>query len=164
LSDQYARLAPAQPKFADDASQYASRGFLLVCGHDGCPERPVWSNESGPFRIAPLWDGAVPGTTIHLPVLGKLKKVKPSVSFAMPPEIANLLKGNAKDLSEGKGSAFGPNIAWICSFSIPYITICAFIVLNIFLTLFDIIFRWMMYIKVCIPIPLPPSASDEGDG
>jgi hypothetical protein len=82
----------------------------------------------------------------------------------MPPEIANLLKGDAKDLSEGKGSTSGPNIAWICSFSIPYITICAFIVLNIFLTLFDIIFRWMMYIKICIPIPLPPSSDDEGGG
>ena len=37
------------------------------------------------------------------------------------------------------------------------ITICAFIVLNIFLGLFDLIFRWMMFIKICIPIPAPPS-------
>jgi hypothetical protein len=164
LSDQYARHAPAQAKFADDASQYVVRGFLRVTGHDGCPEKLVWSIESEPFRIAPWWDGDGPGTTISLPDLGKLKKAKPSVSFAMPPEIANLLKGDAKDLSEGKGSTSGPNIAWICSFSIPYITICAFIVLNIFLTLFDIIFRWMMYIKICIPIPLPPSSDDEGGG
>ncbi len=164
LSDQHARHAPAQAKFADDASQYAVRGFLRVSGHDGCPEKLVWSIESEPFRIAPWWDGDGPGATISLPDLSKLKKAKPSVSFAMPPEIANLLKGDAKDLSEGKGSTAGPNIAWICSFSIPYITICAFIVLNIFLTLFDIIFRWMMYIKICIPIPVPSTESDEGGG
>ena len=43
----------------------------------------------------------------------------------------------------------------VCSFAIPTITICAFIVLNIFLSLFDLIFRWMAFIKICIPIPLP---------
>ena len=88
--------------------------------------RDIWD------RIAPWWDGEGAGATISLPDLGKLKKVKPSVSFAMPPGIANLLNGDAKDLSEGKGPTAGPNIAWICSFSIPYITLCAFIVLNVF--------------------------------
>ena len=71
----------------------------------------------------------------------------------MPPAIANLLKGDMKKLAEGEGSTDGLQIGWLCSFSIPFITICAFIVLNIFLSLFDIIFRWMMFIKVCIPIP-----------
>ncbi len=164
LSEQHSRHAPAQPKFGDDNSQYVVRGFLRVSGHDDCPAKLIWSIESEPFRIAPWWDGDGPGTTISLPDLGKLKKAKPSVAFAMPPEIANLLKGDAKDLSEGKGSTAGPNIAWICSFSIPYITICAFIVLNIFLTLFDIIFRWMLYIKICIPIPLPASSGDDERG
>ena len=81
----------------------------------------------------------------------------------MPPAIANLLGGNMKDLSDGeKLSTEGPQIGWLCSFSIPFITICAFIVLNIFLSLFDIIFRWMMFIKICIPIPLPPSPPQSG--
>jgi hypothetical protein len=31
--------------------------------------------------------------------------------------------------------------------------LCAFISLNIFLQLFDLIFRWMAYLKICIPIP-----------
>ena len=35
----------------------------------------------------------------------------------------------------------------------PVITICAFIVLNIFLTLFNLIFGWLFFIKVCIPFP-----------
>ena len=164
LSQQHSRHAPAEAKFPDGGSQYVVRGFMRVTGHDACPEKLVWSIESEPFRIAPWWDGDGPGATISLPDLGKLKKAKPSVSFAMPAEIANLLKGDAKDLSEGKGSTAGPGIAWICSFSIPYITLCAFIVLNIFLTLFDIIFRWMMYIKICIPIPVPSSGDDEGGG
>ncbi|MCJ2186495.1 hypothetical protein [Novosphingobium beihaiensis] len=164
LSDQHARVSPPVAKFSNDAHQYVVRGFIRVSGHEDCPEKLVWSIESEPFRIAPWWDGDGPPVSISLPDLGKLKKSKPSVSFAMPPEIANLLNGNAKDLSEGKGSTNGPGIAWLCSFSIPYITICAFIVLNIFLSLFDIIFRWMLYIKVCIPIPAPPPSADEGGG
>jgi hypothetical protein len=81
----------------------------------------------------------------------------------MPPAIGNLLKGDMKKLKDGeKLSTAGPEIAWLCSFSIPFITICAFIVLNIFLTLFDIIFRWMMFIKICIPIPKPPAPPASG--
>jgi hypothetical protein len=102
---------------------------------------------------------------ISLPDLANLKRMKRAVAFAMPPAIANLLKGNMKDLSDGKSvSTAGPDIAWICSFSIPFITICAFIVLNIFLSLLDIIFRWMMFIKICIPIPKPASPPPSGGG
>jgi len=59
-----------------------------------------------------------------------------------------------QDLLDGKKpAASGLKLGWICSFNIPIITICAFIVLNIFLSLFDLFFRWMMFIKVCIPFP-----------
>lgn len=153
LSEQYRARVSAPAKFADDSALYTVRGFIRVAGHDGCPQRPVWSIESEPFRILPWWDGEGPGTTIALPDMANLKRVKPSVAFAMPPALGNLLKGNMKDLAEGKGSTDGPGIAWLCSFSIPFITICAFIVLNIFLSLFDLIFRWLLFIKVCIPIP-----------
>jgi hypothetical protein len=115
----------------------------------------VWSVESEQFRILPWWDGEGPGPTITLPDISQMRKVKPSVSFAMPPSIANLLKGDMKELSEGNGSTSGLELGWLCSFSIPFITICAFIVLNIFLSLFDIIFRWLLFIKICLPIPKP---------
>ena len=56
----------------------------------------------------------------------------------------------SKAKSSGGGSF---TVGWICSFSLPIITICAFICLNIFLSLFDLIFRWMFFIKICIPFP-----------
>lgn len=159
LSEQYkARVGPPG-KFADDNARYAVRGFMRAIGHDGCPERLVWSIESEPFRILPWWDGEGPGTTIGLPTLAKLKKVKPSVAFAMPPEIGNLLKGNPEDLMKGDGENNEIGLGWLCSFSIPFITICAFIVLNIFLGLFDLIFRWLLFIKICIPIPVPKGSN-----
>jgi hypothetical protein len=54
---------------------------------------------------------------------------------------------------EGKFSTEGLTLGWICGFNIPLITICAFIVLNIFLSLFDLIFRWLFFIKICVPFP-----------
>ena len=33
------------------------------------------------------------------------------------------------------------------------ITICAFIVLNIFLSLLNIIFFWLPFVKICVPFP-----------
>jgi hypothetical protein len=79
--------------------------------------------------------------------------VKPNVAFEMPPELANLLQGDMKKLKDGEGSTAGLDLGWICSFSIPIITICAFIVLNIFLSLFNLIFGWLAFIKICIPVP-----------
>jgi hypothetical protein len=114
--------------------------------------------------VLPWWDGDGPGIKINLPDLSQLKRVKPNVAFEMPPALANLLGGDMKKLADGEGSTGGPQIGFICSFSIPIITLCAFIVLNIFLGLFDLIFRWMMFIKICLPIPTvippPPAESD----
>jgi hypothetical protein len=165
LSEQYkARVGPAA-KFADDNARYAVRGFIRVAGHDSCPPKLVWSMESEPYRILPWWDGDGPAVTISLPDIRNLKKVKPSVAFAMPPAIGNLFKGDMKKLAEGEGEEDNSGVAWLCSFSIPFITICAFIVLNIFLSLFDLIFRWMLFIKICIPIPKaasPPASGGDG--
>ncbi|WP_309751372.1 hypothetical protein [Novosphingobium sp.] len=153
LTEQHAaRIGPPE-KFRDEQARYCVRGFLRAAGHDDCPDALVWSIESEPFRILPWWDGEGPGTTIALPDIARLKEVKPSVTFALPSSLANLLKGNMEDLAKGKGGTGGPGIDWLCSFSIPGITLCAFIVLNIFLSMLNIIFSWMMSIKVCIPIP-----------
>ena len=55
---------------------------------------------------------------------------------------------------KGEGSlSDNPSLGWICSFSIPIITLCAFIVLNIFLTLLHLVFGWLFFIKICLPFP-----------
>ena len=63
------------------------------------------------------------------------------------------LRGCRAELRRGAATAVG--LTWICSFSIPLITICAFFVLNIFLSLLNIVFFWMAFIKICIPFPAP---------
>ena len=82
-----------------------------------------------------------------------LKALKPNVAFQMPAKLAGLLRGDAKKLAEGEGTPLDLKVDWICSFSIPIITLCAFIVLNIFLQLLNLIFWWLPFLKICIPVP-----------
>ena len=156
LSARFAQLVPNAPKFAGDDEQYAIRAFIRVLSHPECPPKLVWNTLSEPFRILPWWASDAPPIRVSLPDLFDrpvLKSMKPGVSFALPPALANLLNSDPKKLRDGEGGGSGIDIAWLCSFSIPIITLCAFIVLNIFLKLFDRIFQWMLFVKICIPIP-----------
>jgi hypothetical protein len=83
-----------------------------------------------------------------------LKKLKPNVAFKLPSSLFNFVNQDPKNLVKGDGSAASDDgIDWICSFNLPTITICAFIILYIFLALLDLVFMWMAFIKICIPIP-----------
>jgi len=59
-------------------------------------------------------------------------------------------------LGLSNGSIGGPggfSIGLICSFSIPIITICAFILLFVILIALNIVFFWMPFFKICLPVP-----------
>ena len=78
----------------------------------------------------------------------------------MSPELGDVLNKVNPGMLQGAGllntgSTLG--IALICSFSIPIITLCALIVMFIFLILFNIIFWWLPFIMICFPIPKPKS-------
>ena len=157
LSRRAAQISPPTPKFDGDTRLYAVRAFIRAETHEGCPPKMVWTPQySESFRVLPWWDGDGPATKITMPRLSDFKRMKPNVSFQLPPELAGLLQGDMKKLKDGeKSGGGGLDIFWLCSFSIPIITLCAFIVLNIFLSLFDLIFSWLAFIKICIPIPRP---------
>jgi len=159
MQTRLAQVGGGQGRFGEEGRRYRIRACVRVKHDDHCPPETVWSDYSEPFTIAPWYENnGAPPVQIALPdVLDKnvLKKMKPSVAFALPEGLFNLLQGDAKSLVDGKGGSTSPKlgIQWLCSFSIPFITICAFIVLNIFLQLFNIVFQWLLYIKICIPIP-----------
>lgn len=144
-------------RFDAPDARYVVRAFVRLKCPQGGPDHVVWSQESPAFTIAPWYEGAgAPPVQIALPDAtdkSLLKALKPNVAFIVPPAMQNLLKGKAKDLLEGNASASPWGLSWICSFNIPVITICAFIVLNIFLSLFNLIFGWMFFIKICLPFP-----------
>jgi hypothetical protein len=144
-------------RFDESNARYVVRAFLRMKPRGPCPGKTLWSDYSEPFVIAPWYEGGGTPTQIVLPdLIGDrklLKSLKPNVSFILPPALQNLMAGSAKDMLDGKQGNGNSTIGWICSFSIPVITLCAFIVLNIFLSLFDLFLGWMMSIKICIPFP-----------
>jgi hypothetical protein len=158
LGRRFSTLAPGTPKYDGRAPKYSVRPFIRVKGHDHCPAKLVWANPTELFRVLPWWDGDGPATIIPLPDPRDFKKMKPNVSFQVPDSLAALLRADPKTtLKDGPSGGGGIGVMWLCSFSIPIITICAFLVLGIFLSLFDLIFFWMAFIKICIPIPVPKS-------
>ena len=158
LSQRSAEARTLESRFDDAEALYAIRAFVRVKGDDGCPPQLVWSEMTPLYRIAPWYASTgAPQARIALPPFDKdsLRAMKPNVAFELPPSLQNLLmKNDPADLLAGNGKKGGElGIGWLCSFSIPIITICAFIALNVILSLLNIFLRWMPFVKICLPIP-----------
>lgn len=127
------------------------------------PHRYV-SRPTEPFELAPFFDPDAPGRDIRigLPVdvsIAGLRKFKKNVGFIMSKELNEKLeelKGKEKDTLDNDVSTSnkGIDIGWICSFSLPIITLCAFILLMIIVIVLNLVFWWLPFLKICFPIPL----------
>jgi hypothetical protein len=155
MQARFAAVKGRPGRFDEPDARYVLRAFVRLKAETTCPPKTVWSDYSEPFVIAPWYEGAGTPAQIALPDVDRnlLKSLKPNVAFVLPPKLQNVLGGSPKDMMEGKLDDSGLTLGWICSFSLPIITLCAFICLNVFLSLFDLFFRWMMFIKICIPFP-----------
>jgi hypothetical protein len=144
------------PRFGQrDDDLYVAIPFVRV-REAGCEH--VWFGQpSREFRVAaPLDPEAARPIQIQLPKLSDLKKALPKASFLAPDDLAEKLlsipgaKGLTPDLAPAAANAFG--LCWMFSFSLPAITLCALIVLMIVLSLLDIVFRWMPYVFLRLPM------------
>ena len=161
LQARFIAIQGRQGRFDEPSARYQLRAFVRLKADGACPARVVWTEYTDPFTIAAWYEGAgAPPVQILLPDpsdRGLLKALTPNVSFVVPPSLQSLLKGSATDQLAGTMSSNPLGLTWICSFNIPIITICAFIVLNIFLSLFNIVFGWLFFMKICLPFPkIPP--------
>lgn len=153
---------PDVPKLdARGASQYVLRCVYRrpECG----PLHPdVVSAPSDTFRIASFFDLDAPvrSITISMPVdtsIKDLRKLRKNVSFLLSNELRQQMNRvtNMKDALDGKfADGKSVDVGLICSFSIPIITICALMVLMIFISLLNIVFWWMPFLRICFPIGL----------
>ena len=160
MTARFASMKGQVGRFDELGAHYVLRAFVRLKADGACPPRVVWSDYSDPFTIAPWYDGAgAPPVQIALPDPSDrnlLKSLKPNVAFVVPPSLQSLLGGSATDSLKGNVSSSPLGLTWICGFNIPVITICAFLVLNIFLSLFNIVFGWMFFMKICLPFPKVP--------
>ncbi|MCE3253875.1 MAG: hypothetical protein K0Q67_2895 [Cellvibrio sp.] len=151
------------PKFGQQREDiYQIIPFVRVrnaCGG----EEIVWGDmqaRSEIFRVAAPFDpSASRPSLIQMPSLADLRKgMAQGVSMLTPPDTFSLL--NALNLKKGASEEVVPKgdipqlgIQWICSFSLPVITLVAMIVLMIMISLLNIIFFWLPWVRICLPFP-----------
>jgi hypothetical protein len=162
------KVVMPEGRYQDHTRLYKLRIFARVRGDDGCPPKILWSPYSEEFEIAPWYESAgVLGPPVPLPNPNRkfLQATKPNISFVVPDSLMKVLQSaTLKKMSDGSMGPPSPlSLSWICGFNIPIITICAFIVLNIFLSLLNIVFFWLPFVKICIPIPAAAAKSQGGE-
>jgi hypothetical protein len=149
------------PKLTSGPSgRYFLVPFVRTVKPDGCP-RISWGAPSEPFAVAAAFDpDAARPSLIEMPGLADAKKgLARGATFDMPPDLANLansLSNNAavQAMWGGNGSApGGGGVRFICSFSLPVISICAMVMLSIVISLLNIFLGWMAWVKICLPVP-----------
>ena len=120
------------------------------------------SEPSPPFLIASFFDLDAPSRPIFisLPVdtgISDLRKLRKNVTFLISNQLRNQMNRvtNLNDALKGQFASGGSvDLGLMCSFSIPIITICALIVLMIFIQLLNIVFWWLPFLRICFPIGL----------
>ncbi len=155
-----AMFSGAGKRLSEPGTPQAVRCFVRLKSPAACPQTLAWSAYSELFTVTPWWEtGSAKPRVIDMPDpfdRGVLRKLKPNIGFGMPGKLGQLMTPSnlAKLKDGGKPSDSGDiGIDWICGFNIPIITLCALIVLNIFLQLMNLVFWWLPFVKICLPIP-----------
>jgi hypothetical protein len=161
-----------------NANPTTSPWFAIRCvlERPNCPglAQPLVSEPSASFQMSAFFDPDAPARPIRigLPVdttPAGLRKFDKNAAFIMSDTLCGQVKRAGsmtladlvlsvlpfpfhKGLDTGDGSPC-PGGGMVCSFSLPIITICALIILIIIVKLFDIIFFWMPFFQICLPLP-----------
>ena len=131
------------------------------------------------FQMAPFFDPDAPARPIRIPMPvdispAGLRKFQKNTGFVISDMLCGKIKkirkmslGDLvlsvlpwpfhKDLPDpgdtGPCEKDGLGIGMICSLSIPIVTLCALIILMIMVALFDLFFRWLPFLFLCLPLP-----------
>ena len=140
--------------------------FKIRCVYERtrCSEMidPVVSSPTREFQMASFFEPQAPARPIRIMLpadtgIAALRKFKKNVAIIVSNKLRKQMERmngvNMGNLDDGKiPQEPGYELGMICSLSIPIITICAFILLMIILSLLNIIFWWIPFFKICFPI------------
>jgi hypothetical protein len=125
---------------------------------------PLVSERSRPFRLAAFFDSDAPVRPVRvtLPVdtsIAGLRSFPKAVSFLVSDQLrAQLARVEGIKLQALENGEIGEEGGWtlgmICSLSIPIITLCAFILLLILVFVLNIVFWWIPFFRICLPVPV----------
>jgi hypothetical protein len=152
------------PKFQQRAEDLYQLVPFVRCKDEQGKERIVWASDSlrtERFRVAAPFDAeASRPSLIQMPSLSDLRKgLSKGASMLIPPDTNKLLdslklgKGATADAVPEEPPSDGLGLQWICSFSLPVVTLVAMILLMIMISLLNIVFWWMPWVRICLPFP-----------
>ena len=156
--------------------------FVIRCLYErpycGPLDPPVVSEPTPPFQMAAYFDSDAPARPLRIALPldlspASLRKFDKNTAFMISDQLCSQLGGLSsltlgdlvlsvlpwpfhKDLninSGGNGLCPPGGGGSMCTFSIPIITICAMIILLIFVKLLDIALYWMAFFRICLPFP-----------
>ncbi|MGH2457768.1 MAG: hypothetical protein ACRDIY_02745, partial [Chloroflexota bacterium] len=128
------------------------------------PVLQVVSRPSRRFQLAPFFDPDAPARPIKIPLptdvsIAGLRKMKKGVSFMISDALnqkINRIAGKEKEPLKDNPSLnpeSSEGFAFICSFSIQIIFIVAFFLLLMFVFILNIVFWWILFFRICLPVP-----------
>jgi hypothetical protein len=139
--------------------------YVIRCVHErprcGGFVPPLVSYASRPFQLASFFDPDAPvrRNRIRMPVDTSLKGLRQSpkgLSIQLSKELRRQMdraqKAGMGGLIDGDSKSSSLDLGVVCSFSIPIITICALILLMIIVQLLNIVFFWLPYFHICLPV------------
>jgi len=168
--------------------------FVIRCVFErprcGPGNQVVVSNATEPFQMAAFFDPDGPARPVRIPMPldvspAGLRKYKKNTTFMISDmlcgQIERIKKLSLGDLvlsvlpwpfhkdlpNVGAGGSCkkgGLDIGMWCSLSIPIVTLCALILLIIMVALFDLFFKWLPFLFVCLPIPGLKGKKSGGGG
>lgn len=155
---------PAVPKL--DPSAGALHVVRCVYERPVCAgiHPPAVSAPSQAFQLAPFFDPDAPARPIRIqmPVdtsIKGLRKFPRAVSFLISDQLRKQMSRiegiKLQDLDDGSVKGEGQfDLGMICSLSIPIITICALILLLVIVFVLNIVFWWIPFFRICLPLNL----------
>lgn len=161
-----------------NAMDFAAPWFAVRCVFErpqcAALSPPVISDPTASFQLAAFFDPDAPSRPIRVAMPADttqagLRKFDKNAAFVMSDVMCGQMSAVRslgfidlvmavlpwplhQDLNVGDMKAC-PDGGLACSFSLPIITICALIVLIIMVKLLDLIFFWMPFFQICLPVP-----------
>ncbi|MFN2441758.1 MAG: hypothetical protein ABR517_03650 [Thermoanaerobaculia bacterium] len=161
-----------------NATDQATPWFTVRCIYErpNCPNRSraAVSDPTAAFQMASFFDPDAPARPIRVVMPADttpagLRKFDKNAAFVLSDVLCGQVSAVRslgfidlvlavlpwplhKDLSVSTEPCSSEN-GMVCSLSIPIITICALIVLMIMVKLLDMIFYWLPFFQICLPVP-----------
>jgi len=133
--------------------------YFLRLVYDRGPDcEPILSERSQAFKLARAVDPNAPARLVRIQApsirLQDLRKYAHGVGIQMSGDLNKVMNRVGPNLLKGDGlDTGGTGIAMVCTFSLQILFIIALVLVFVFAIVLNIVFWWLAFLRICLPIP-----------